>query len=421
MKRFSQLVGVYVLAALCGVGALVAVAAVTATPAVFLAAGLVTFVGMGAGLIWLVTRRWPHPTRTRRRAVLAGTTAGVALFTFTVLIPPGDPALPPEPVPGQSFVRLTTGSRIAYARRPAAPSTRGDTRGEPIIFVHGGPGVPDLAGDMAYFGQLAEDGHDVYVYAQVGSGASSRLDDPMAYTLDRHVADLEAFRRYIHAEKVTLIGHSFGGVLAAAYVADHPNRVVKAVYSSPGDLDPTAGGASMVSRLTVAQQMGLYARLLRPRDLLAYTLVQVNPRAAHALTGDADMDARFDGHYNKTRPGLRCDGRYGPELHGLGAYANLVPQSASRPILRDRRPAFAHAGVPGLVIKGSCDYVSWSSTLDYLNPHTRLVYLHGAGHNAYQERPKPFLALVRAFLADDPLPTATYPGRQRPADFEGPA
>jgi proline iminopeptidase len=352
--------------------------------------------------------------------VLAGTTAGVGLFTFTVVIPPGDPALPPEPVPGQSSVRLATGSRIAYARRPAARSTR---PGEPIIVLHGGPGVPDLAGDLAYFGQLAEDGHDVYVYAQVGSGASARLNDPAAYTLDRHVADLEAFRRHIEADKVTLIGHSFGAVLAAAYIADHPNRVVKAVYASPGDLDPAAGGASMVSRLTVAQQMGLYARLLRPRDLLAYTLVQVNPKAAHALTGDADMDARFDAHYNRTRPALRCDGRYGPELHGLGAYANMFPQSASRPTPRDRRPALARAGVPGLVIKGSCDYLSWSSALEYLDSSssTRLVYLRGAGHNAYQERPESFLAVVRAFLADDPLPVAPYPSRQRPADFEGPA
>jgi len=380
----------------------------------------VTFVGAGAGLVWLVTRRWPDSTRTRRHAVLAGTTAGVGLFTFTVVIPPGEPALPPEPAPGQSSVRLATGSRIAYARRPAARSTR---PGEPIIVLHGGPGVPDLAGDLAYFGQLADDGHDVYVYAQVGSGASARLDDPTAYTLDRHVADLEAFRRHIEADKVTLIGHSFGAVLAAAYIADHPNRVVKAVYTSPGDLDPAAGGASMVSRLTFAQQMGLYARLLRPRDLLAYALVQVNPQAAHALTGDADMDARFDAHYNRTRPALRCDGRYGPELHGLGAYANMVPQSASRPTPRDRRPALARAGVPGLVIKGSCDYLSWSSALEYLDssPSTRLIYLRGAGHNAYQEQPEAFLAVVRAFLADERLPVAPYPSRQRPADFEGPA
>lgn len=47
MKRLSHLALVYVLAALCGVGALVAVAAVTATPAVLLASGLVTFVGAG--------------------------------------------------------------------------------------------------------------------------------------------------------------------------------------------------------------------------------------------------------------------------------------------------------------------------------------------------------------------------------------
>ncbi|MEQ7123724.1 alpha/beta hydrolase [Actinopolymorpha sp. B11F2] len=419
MKRLLPLILAFGVSGLGGLGALVGVAAVSATPALFLSAGLVVFVGASIALVVLVTRRWPDRTRRRRRAILIGTTAGIIGFTFTVVVPPAEPALPPEPVAGQASVLLPTGSRIAYVRRPA--TTR--EHAEPIIFLHGGPGVPDLAGDTAYFGQLTRDGHDVYVYAHIGSGASARLADPAEYTMDRHLADLEAFRRHIGADQVTLIGHSFGASLAAAYVADHPSRVVKAVYSSPGDLDPAAGGASLTPRLSLGRKLQVYAYLMRPRDLLAYTLVQVNPKAAHTLTGDADMDARFDAHYNRTRSALRCDGRPGPELHGLGAYANLYPQSAVRSRARDRRADLARAGVPGLVIKGSCDYLSWSSAIGYLDVlrKGRLVYLRGAGHNAYQERPNAFLATVRAFLADDPLPVRPYQGRQQPPEFEGPA
>jgi hypothetical protein len=58
--------------------------------------------------------------------------------------------------------------------------------------------------------------------------------------------------------------------------------------------------------------------------------LQVNPRAAHAFVGDAEMDARNDRVYNHSRPALHCQGRSsGPALHGLGFYANQFPQSAA--------------------------------------------------------------------------------------------
>jgi proline iminopeptidase len=77
-----------------------------------------------------------------------------------------------------------------------------------------------------------------------------------------------------------------------------------------------------------------------------------------------------------------------------------------------------------LIVKGACDYLSWSSAVDYARtlPNARLVYLHG-GHNAYQDLPGDYLAVVRAFLADRPLPAALLvdpTGGQPPPDFEGP-
>src|SRR5918992_1876734 len=121
------------------------------------------------------------------------------------LLPMGDPRLPPAPVEGQRAWELSTGSRIAYVRVPA----EGRTQEAPIIFLPGRPGTPDMAGDSAYFGGLARDGFDVYVYDQVGRGRSSRLADPRGYALERDVADLEAIRRTIGAEKVVLIGHPY--------------------------------------------------------------------------------------------------------------------------------------------------------------------------------------------------------------------
>jgi pimeloyl-ACP methyl ester carboxylesterase len=128
-----------------------------------------------------------------------------------------------RPAPGWP----TSASR---APRPFRPS--------PVVVLHGGPGVPDVAGDAAFFGQLTADGFDVYVYEQLGAGRSSRLADPTGYGLDRDVADPEAVRQTVGAERLVLIGHSHGGALAAAYLAGHPDHVQSMVLSSPAPLDP---------------------------------------------------------------------------------------------------------------------------------------------------------------------------------------
>ncbi len=211
--------------------------------------------------------------------------------------------------------------------------------------------------------------------------------------------------------------------LAAAYAASYPEHVAKMVLSSPADPSPSAGGASMLFRLSTEEKLGVYALLVPPRPMLAYALLQVNPQAAHVFAGDAEMDARFDRVYNRTRPALHCrDELPGPKLHGLGFYAHYYPQSAASPPHRDFLPALAGQGVPTLVVKGPCDYLTWSSAVAYLRalPAARLVYLRGSGHNAYQDEPERYMDSVRAFLLGRSLPERPYEGSSPPEGYEGP-
>jgi proline iminopeptidase len=280
-----------------------------------------------------------------------------------------------------------------------------------------------MKGDSEYFGGLARDGFDVYVYDQVVRGRSSRLADPRGYTLERDVSDLEEIRAKIDAERVILIGHCYGGTLAAAYAAFHPKRVAKIVLSSPADPSPWAGGASMLFRLSTREKLSVYALLSPPRPMLAYALLQVNPEAAHAFAGDAEMDARFDRVYDRTRPAFHCRGAPpGPRLHGLGFYAHYYPQSATSPPHAEFLSALTGQDIPALVIKGRCDYLSWSSAREYLEalPDAQLFYLDGSGHNAYQDEPERYMAGVRAFLHGRPLLERPPEGSRPPGDYEGP-
>ena len=87
-----------------------------------------------------------------------------------------------------------------------------------VIAIHGGPGV-DLESIAGDFAPLAAQ-HTVIFYDQRGGGKSQIVADPAQLTLDRHLADLEAVRAHFGIRKMTLVGHSWGGLLAVLYALE---------------------------------------------------------------------------------------------------------------------------------------------------------------------------------------------------------
>ncbi len=322
-----------------------------------------------------------------------------------LLVPLGDPRVAPVAPPGAGQWTLTDQTRLAYGVVHANPSA-GRAALPPVVVLHGGPGVPDLAGMLTALRPLADAGHDVYAYAQIGAGGSSRLSDPSGYTVHRAVADLEQVRRQIGATRIVVLGHSYGAYLAAAYLTAQPEQVAGVIFSSPGDLQDGLSGAALQSRLGLGEKLDTYRLLVRPRALLAYGLTQVEPASAHAFAGDAELDARMDRVYAATEPATHCPGVRGPVLHGLGFYANQVPQSIAAPPAPDLGGTMRGVDVPALVITGECDYLPESASAGYLRalPQARAVRLRGAGHDAYFDQPTAYTDAVVTFLhsIDDP-------------------
>ena len=88
-------------------------------------------------------------------------------------------------------------------------------RGAPLMIVHGGPGAShDYL--LPYLLPLARK-HRLIFIDERGSGRSERLENPALYTVENMVEDLEAVRTALGLGKISLLGHSYGGVLAQAY------------------------------------------------------------------------------------------------------------------------------------------------------------------------------------------------------------
>jgi len=98
----------------------------------------------------------------------------------------------------------------------------------PVILVHGGPGHSSLSFKHS-FDFLAAERRVIY-YDQRGSGNSQVKPNPADYAIAHLVEELEALRRdVVKAEKIILVGHSFGSALAQRYALQYPQRVEKMV------------------------------------------------------------------------------------------------------------------------------------------------------------------------------------------------
>ena len=300
---------------------------------------------------------------------------------------------------------LPTHSRIAYLKFAA----EGERRAYPIVFLHGGPGayVVSLDPTTRVLSQLRQDGFDVYFYDQMGGGLSQRPTDITEYTVSRHVADLEAIRREIHAEKVILIGSSWGATLAARYIAEFPQRVDRVIFAGPGALHPSAWRATGYGRVEERfspQESARFQTLVNRPDLeKAMELLAGDPAEALRAFPHAAGDRLFDEVTNRFYlPHLGCkDAKVNVTSTGYGFWANRMT-SRDLDTSQDPAPALQHSRVRALVLRGECEYMKRAVAEQYRDvfQNSVLVDVPDAGHMICWDQPVVFLAAVRSFLRD---------------------
>jgi pimeloyl-ACP methyl ester carboxylesterase len=115
---------------------------------------------------------------------------------------------------------------------------------DPVLFVHGSSFPSALAFDfqmegMSWMDQLASKGFDVFALDLLGYGlsdrypemqGSSRVPVGRAREVVRDVASaVEHILRVTGRQKVIVIGHSWGGSVAALYASQYPAKVSKLV------------------------------------------------------------------------------------------------------------------------------------------------------------------------------------------------
>jgi proline iminopeptidase len=288
----------------------------------------------------------------------------------------------------EGFVTTDDGMRLFYRVVGSGRDT--------MVAVHGGPGLH--MGSLVDFEALAAGGTVIF-YDQRGGGLSSLPRDSSQLSGDRHVADLEAVWNHFRLGRVNLLGHSWGGYLAARYAIEHSDRIRRLVLVAP--LFPRA--IPYATQYFARLPMVLGADSAHFRMLNAAWDTTSSP---HALCRDlVRIIARVSG-----------DDPPAAERIVSGICSERVPAQALRQgwtttprwTLRslgiwDLRPGARGMRAPVLVIVGSRDPSPRAAHNEWVEsfPSARLQIVEGAGHYPFASDPERFASLVRAFLGRD--------------------
>lgn len=228
----------------------------------------------------------------------------------------------------------------------------------PVLFVHGSSFPSGLSFDFRMDGQswmdwMAARGYDVYALDFPGYGLSDRYaaDAPLPPGRAREVARdvgsaVDAILRRTGKQQVLLVGHSWGGSVAARYAQDHASKVAKLVMfaaiapRTPRTSEPAAPAkpANAYEELTPAQRIAAMDSL-RP---------QQEPRQLHA-----DVFTRWGAQW------LASDARReGAVRFPAGPSADLADLQQGRTYYDPAR-----LEMPVLLVRGEWD--AWPNDADY--------------------------------------------------------
>jgi pimeloyl-ACP methyl ester carboxylesterase len=139
----------------------------------------------------------------------------------------------------RSVLTLTLVATCAPSTRAQSPDT-GRVMTSPGVSIYyekvgSGPHVVLIPNRpfMPEFNQLRQDDRTLVLYDMRNRGRSGRVEDSSRITIMDDVDDLESLRRHVGAERVSLVGYSYLGLMVALYATRYPDRVVRMVQVGP--------------------------------------------------------------------------------------------------------------------------------------------------------------------------------------------
>jgi proline iminopeptidase len=260
-----------------------------------------------------------------------------------------------------------------------------------VVLLHGGWGG-DHSGMIPVVEGLSNQYHFI-TYDQRGSLRSPFPDSLI--TFDQHIEDIERLRKELKMEKMTIIGHSMGAVLASAYAAKYPAHIRKLVLLAPAGLKNPLPDEE---RKLLNQSNEAFQKFLnRPevsRELQKLSATTLSSQE-ETLKWRIDLYRRMV--YDVSKAGHLMGGRAMYKANVFNLTANTYPPNGWNYIAD-----FSKASWPVTIIMGDHDFLDFGAALSkkWSNelPRIKLHIIPKAGHIIWVDQPKEFLQQLTSAL-----------------------
>lgn len=277
-------------------------------------------------------------------------------------------------------------------------------RGEPLLIVHGGPGA-DHTYFLPYLLPLARHNKLVFIDER-GSGQSEKLADAAGYTVGNMVEDVEAVREALGLGKISLLGHSYGGVLAQAYALKYQRNLTHlllcSTFPSTKQMNQVlaqelaSAPPDVRQKIDAMQKAGLFGQgpiYRRERYSDAYMI---------AAWGEAYFPYLYQNHPDPNYDPVD-NGKMSWDLYReiWGSDGEFVIDGNLKSVDYIDRLHTIH--IPTLIVVGDHDECApWlSKEMRDKIAGSKLVVLPKSGHMTFVDQPTMFISSVEAFLHPD--------------------
>ena len=266
-------------------------------------------------------------------------------------------------------------------------------KGNPLVMVHGNPTWSFFFRRMitalaSSYRTIAPD--------HMGCGLSDKPGvGEYDFRLRSRVDDFSALMDYLDLDRVTLMVHDWGGMIAMAWAVDNPHRVARLIITNTAGFFPPAR-KRIPLRLWAIRNLGvLAAPAVLYGNLFARGALHMAPRKRLATTVKKGLLAPYNCPKNRLAT-LR--------------FVQDIPLAPGDPGFSivdrvDRHlPALAH--IPMLILWGRHDFVF---DVDYYNewcrrfPEAEKHLFDDAGHYLFEDVPDRIIEIVKDFLTRHPI------------------
>lgn len=289
-----------------------------------------------------------------------------------------------EQLPGLKDWFLSTGN---WQNDPQLYVREFGNGADTIIMLHGGWGG-EHSGLIDAVGELKSQYHFIF-YDQRGSLRSPFPDSLI--TFNHHIEDLELLRRELALDKLRIVAHSMGAVLASAYALKYPHRIKHLTLLAPASLKNPIPKEDM--ELLKQQQVAFQEFLDRhevAQELDKYTLNRDAPILS-SIEETSRFRIRFAARmlYDISKWPYLMGGRAIYKGHVFQLTAQTYPESGW-----DYLQEFNKREYPVSIVIGDHDFLDFGNHLikKWVNgiPQVKLTTIKNAGHILWLDQPEIF-------------------------------